>query len=263
MITFRELVTALRQLGLNGTQPIIAHASLSAFGPVKGGADTLVGAILAVSAGVMMPTFTYKTMLTPPDGPPNNGITYGSEGDQNQMAEFFHPEMPADTLMGIVAETLRQHPQAQRSIHPIYSFAGIHLEEAIHAQTLAEPFAPIEWLTDSQGVALLLGVDHTANTSIHYAEQRAGRRRFIRWALTSQGIVECPAWPGCSFGFNAITPWLESYTRKIILGNALIQLIPLSMLVRTTERIIAADPNALLCELEDCERCQAVRDSLR
>ncbi len=259
MITFRELVTSFRQLGLNSKFPIIAHTSLSAFERIQGGADTMVGAILAVSSGVLMPTFTYKTMLTPAEGPPNNGITYGSDGDHNQMAEFFHPEMPADALMGGVPEALRQHPQAKRSLHPIYSFAGINVDEAIQAQTLDDPFAPIRVLTDSQGMVLLLGVDQSANTSIHYAEQRAGRKQFIRWALTPNGVVECPAWPGCSGGFESIAPALEPYTRKTLLGNATIQLIPLNMLIRTVERLITANPLALLCEYDDCERCQAIR----
>ena len=73
----------------------------------------------------MMPTFTYKTMITPSVGPPNNGITYGAEMDLNSQAEAFTPSMPCDKLMGIVPETLRNLPHAKRTSHPIQSFAGI------------------------------------------------------------------------------------------------------------------------------------------
>ena len=207
----------------------------------------------------MMPTFTYATMITPSDGPRNNGITYGSAKDANRTSQFFQPDLPADKVMGILAETLRQHPQARRSLHPIYSFAGIHADEAIQAQTLANPFGPIEVLTQSDGWVLLLGVGQIANTSIHYGEQLAGRRQFIRWALTYKGVVECPHWPGCSGGFDQISPHLEWFSRRIRVGNALVQVIPLKALVETVCELIEDDPLALLCDRPECERCQATR----
>jgi len=138
-------------------------------------------------------------------------------------------------------------------------FFGPHADEAITTQTRAEPFAPVRVMTESQGMVLLLGVDHTANTSIHYGEQLAGRKQFIRWALTSKGIRECSKWPGCSHGFKAISPEIENFTNKAQIGDALIQLIPLSMLIRTVVDIINKDPLALLCNRSNCDRCQAIR----
>ncbi len=259
MITFRDLVNNLRELGLDGEQSVIAHASLSSFGHVQGGAETIVGALLSVTKGLIMPTFTYKSMVVPENGPQDNAINYGGHTDANRLAEFYQPDMPADPMMGVVAETLRQHPDAQRSRHPIYSFSGVNAEDAIDAQSRAEPFAPVRVLTESLGMVLLLGVDHTANTSIHYGEQLAGRKQFTRWALTRKGVLECPRWPGCSHGFNAIAPHIEKYTNRTQIGGATVQLIPLSMLIRTVVDIIKKDPLALLCNRSNCERCQAIR----
>src|SRR5512145_23286 len=112
-----ELKTGLAKLGL-GKSLVIAHASLKAFGHIEGGADTLLEALLDSVHGIIMPTFTYKTMLNPDVGPPRNGITYGSETDLNKMAEAYRPDMPADKMMGILPETLRRHPRAKRSMHP-------------------------------------------------------------------------------------------------------------------------------------------------
>jgi aminoglycoside 3-N-acetyltransferase len=260
MLSFRELSNALRQLNL-GQKPAIAHASLSAFGQIHGAADTLLGALLTVAPSLLMPTFTYQTMITPNDGPPNNGITYGSGKDANRRAVFFDPDMPADKTMGILSETLRQHPKARRSLHPIYSFAGINVDEAIFAQTIEDPFGPIEVLTRADGWVLLLGVTHVSNTSIHYGEQLAGRRQFIRWALSFGRVVECPRWPGCSGGFDQISPHLEWFTQKIQVGSALVQAIPLKSLVAVVQELIAEDPRALLCKSPDCERCNAIRKS--
>ena len=262
MVTFRDFSNALRRLEIDPARPIIAHASLSAFGEVHGGVDTLLGALLMSFNTLVMPVFTYKTMLTPPVGPPGNGISYGSGQDANLLAEIFRPEMPADRLMGCVPERLRHHPQAQRSCHPILSFTGVNAGEILAAQTLEHPLDPIGVLLEAQGWVLLLGVDHTVNTSIHYAEKLAGRKQFIRWALTAEGVVACPGWPGCSLGFQAIAPQLEQVTRWVEVGATQIQALPLAALIETARALIAEDPQALLCGREDCERCQAVRQSL-
>ena len=258
MLSFHKLSSAFQNLDLDG-KPVIAHASLSAFGEVRGGAATLLGALLCAVDSLLMPTFTYQTMIVPDEGPPNNGITYGSANDANRLAEFFDPDMPADKAIGVVAETLRQHPDARRSIHPIYSFAGINVDEAIFAQTLEDPFAPIEVLARAQGWVLLLGVSHTVNTSIHYGEQLAGRHQFTRWALTYSGVTTCLRWPGCSSGFDVISPHLTWFTQKIQIGPALVQAIPLKSLLAVVQELIAEDPLALLCDRVDCERCNAIR----
>lgn len=259
MVTFRDLVNALRDLGLDGTHPIIAHVSLSALGQVQGGAESVLAALVAASDGLIMPTFTYKTMLIPETGPPNNGICYGSKSDANQMAEFFQADIPSDSTMGIAAEMLRQRSEATRSTHPILSFAGINADEAINAQTLAEPLAPIRVLAESRGVVLLLGVDHSVNTSIHYGEKLVGRKQFIRWALTPTGVRQCPNFPGCSMGFQEIAPKLAASIKKSSLGSATIQAIHLIELVQIVGDVIVQDPLALLCSNPKCERCQAVR----
>jgi aminoglycoside 3-N-acetyltransferase len=258
ILSFRDLLTSFRKLDL-GQAPVIAHASLSSFGRVQGGAETLVGALLAAFPSVIMPTFTYKTMITPEVGPPDNGITYGSGRETNKMAVFYRPDMPADSMMGIVSETLRKHPKAKRSIHPIYSFSGVNADMALKAQTLENPFGPIQVLAESGGWVLLLGVDHTANTSIHYAEQVASRKQFIRWALTPQGIIACPRWPGCSYGFNQVASMVEPVTKKLVIGQALTQAIPLRDLVEIVGEMIAKDPFALLCNDLGCERCLTTR----
>lgn len=259
MVSFRDITSGLRKLELDPMNQVIAHTSLSSFGEVRGGADTILGALLATVKGVMSPSFTYRTMLVPEEGPENNGIAYGSGRDQNRMADFYKPDMPADPLMGVVAETLRRHPSARRSLHPILSFSGIHCEELLQAQTWEDPLAPIGKLAVSGGWVLLLGVGHTANTSIHYAEKLAGRKQFSRWALTLQGVNECPGFPGCSEGFAALAPQVADVTRTVQIGDALVQAMPLSALVNSVVQMIHAEPYALLCSRDDCERCNAVR----
>jgi aminoglycoside 3-N-acetyltransferase len=261
MVTFREFVNAFRQLGLHPNQPVIVHASLSAIGEIRGGADTVLGALLPMVKGVMAPAFTYKTMVTPPVGPPNNAIEYGSSSDANRMAEFFQPEMAVDTLMGTLAETIRCHPQALRSSHPILSFTGINVQDALEAQTIEEPLAPIGALAEADGAVLLIGVNHTVNTGIHYAEFLAGRKQFVRWALTPQGVRQCPGFPGCSDGFEAAGSFLSGITRTARVGDAALRLIPLASMTVLLKELLHQEPTALLCDRGDC-RCEEVRRSV-
>jgi aminoglycoside 3-N-acetyltransferase len=258
LVTSLDLKTGLSKLGL-GKSLVIAHASLKAFGHIEGGADTMLSALLDSVRGVIMPTFTYKTMLNPEIGPPKNGITYGSETDLNKMAEAFYPNMPADKMMGVLPETLRKHPKAKRSMHPIQSFAGINANAILNMQTIYNPMAPIAALADQDGWVLLLGVDHRVNTSIHYAEKLGGRLQFLRWALVQDRVVECPDFPGDSEGFEAIAPAVEKYTRRVEIGNALVQAVHLKSLVKVVVDQLKQNPFALLCQRPDCERCTAVR----
>ena len=261
MLTYADLKSDLLGLGLTG-KPVIAHASLKSFGWIEGGATTLLYALLDTTAALIMPTFTYKTMITPEVGPPNNGLTYGAEGDLNRMAEPFTMELPADPSMGIVPETLRQFQNARRTAHPIQSFAGVRADAALAAQITDDHLAPIGALAGQGGWALLLGVDHTVNTSIHYAEKLAGRKQFVRWALLPDRIIECPGFPGDSSGFSSIALDVEKDTRFVRVGNALVQAMPLDRLFAAVIDRIEQDPQALLCQRVDCERCNAVKESV-
>ena len=259
MITYRELVTYFRALDVAQNNPVIVHASLSGFGDVNGGVDTLLGALLSSFDSLLMPVFTRRTMVIPEVGPPENGINYGSGRVSNASAEFFRADLPADSAMGLLAEGLRRLPQTRRSSHPILSFAGVNMESILASQTISAPLAPLQLLYTLGGWVLLMGVDQTTNISLHLAEKLAGRKQFIRWALTPGGVVECPNLPGCSQGCNAITPRLQRVSRQVQIGGTIIQAIPLADLISIAHAWLDADPLALLCDRKECELCQAVR----
>ena len=207
-----------------------------------------------------MPTFTYKTMITPEVGPPNNGMTYGSGKDLNKMVKPFQRGMPPDKMMGILPRHLLSERGVVRTSHPILSFSGVQADDILLTQTLFDPLAPIGALAEKDGWVLLINVDHTVNTSIHYAEKLAGRRQFVRWAMIPGRIVECPGYPGDSSGFNDIDDHLLPQTRRVDMdGGAFIQAVPLKRLIEVTAELIKRDPLVLLCQRTDCERCNAVR----
>jgi len=222
----------------------------------------VLDAMLASFPSIIMPTHTYKTKIIPDVGPPNNGLVYGNGIYKNKMAVPFHPDLRADPLMGLLPETLRKHPTAMRTAHPILSFAGVNAEYTLFTQTLYEPLAPIGALAEQDGWAVLINVDHTVNTGIHYAEKLSGRKQFIRWALVDDRVVECQNYPGDSMGFQAIEEHLRADTRRVRLEEAFIDAIPLKKLFEITQGLIRKDPLALLCERIECERCMAVRTAI-
>ncbi len=258
MLGYSELKSAFEDLDL-ADKPVIVHASLKPFGHIQNGAGTILDALLTSFKGVMMPTFTYKTMITPEVGPSNNGITYGADKDLNKMAQPFAPNMPADKMMGMVPEALRNHSSTTRTSHPILSFAGVHVNDMLNTQTLYQPLAPIGALADADGWVVLINVNHSVNTSIHYAEKLAGRKQFVRWAMMDDRIAQCPGFPGDSSGFNAVEEYVRSDTRRVDVGNGFVQAVSLRCLFETVQELIKKDPLALLCQRNDCERCNAIR----
>lgn len=262
MYPYRDFVRAFQELGLGSGRRVIAHVGLGGTQEVAGLAEVVLGALLRTCEGLMMPAFTSRAMVTPPYGPAHNAMRYGDAPNQIPDRESFHPDMPVDPDLGEVAERLRKLPETRRSHHPLLSFCGVNVEKGLEAQSLEDPWFPIQWLAELDGDVLLVGGSHTQNVSLHYAEHQAGRKQFIRWAITKGKIVECPHWPGCSEGFQAIGPRLRGVTRVEKVGDLRIQLIPLRDLIHIATGWIREDDQALLCDREDCRYCQDVRHSL-
>ncbi|MHB8113669.1 MAG: AAC(3) family N-acetyltransferase [Bellilinea sp.] len=262
MLSYRELTSGFRNLGLDPGRPVLVHSSLRAFGDLRGRAAVLLGALTSVFPRVMAPTHTYATMVIPEEGPDHNGMEYGTGQMLNALAEIYYADMPADRMMGVLPELLRNHPLAKRSMHPILSLAGIGVDEILAAQKIKDPVAPLHDLYEAEGYVLLMGVGHSVNTTLHFAEKLAGRRTFVRWALTSDGAVECPGYPGCSMGFDKAAPYLADITRSVQIGTALVRALPVREMVITAATLVREDPLALLCDDLACERCAAVREGV-
>ena len=258
-LSFRDLISSLTALRLVSHVPVIAHVDLSCLDEIDGGGESVLRGLLHMIDTLMMPVFTRRTMIIPAAGPENNGIVYNSRHSVQHQSEFFDPNMPSDPDMGEVTELLRREPGALRSNHPILSFTSIGVDAALRAQTLSDPLAPLRVLAELEGWVLLAGADHTRNFSLHLAEQMAGRKTFVRWALTPDRIVELPNMPGCSRGFNRFAPVAERITRQARVGEFVLTAIPLRPMLNLAYDMIMADPNALLCDDAGCLMCNSIR----
>jgi aminoglycoside 3-N-acetyltransferase len=260
------IVDGLRACDLDASSAVIVHSSLRAFGHVDGGALTVCQALLDVCGTVVMPAGSWDLTGVPappglvrPHNAVRNAVTWDEFDAALERAVPFTLDLPIDQELGRIPETMRRHVPHRRSMHPLLSYlaAGQHADTVITTQRLDWPLGPIEALAALGGTVLLLGVDHTANTAIHLAEQRLGRSRFYRYAKIADGAwAELPNIPGQSHRFDTIAPLLEEKTRKSQVGNCRMRCVPIADVLAAATALIQPDPMALLCQVPEC-RCGA------
>ncbi|WP_424949457.1 AAC(3) family N-acetyltransferase [Deinococcus sp.] len=242
----QQLAEALESLGLDGTQHLIVHSSLKSFGTLEGGAGTLLGELERHTATLVAPAFSYQTLLRGPESPIHAQFARGTRVSRD---------------IGRLSQSLVERPDAHRSLHPALSFVAVGEQAGavLERQTLANPYAPIGALYDLGGSALLVGVDHSSNTSIHYGEYLAGMPLLTRY-LPENGRVTACSFPNCSADFERLAPYVQPLTAHA--GRSRLRLYRVRELVDATVRLLRQDPEALLCTYPSC-RCQQVRTSVR
>jgi aminoglycoside 3-N-acetyltransferase len=266
VVTQAMIAAGLDQFGLGQDSAVIVHSSLKSFGRVDGGAEAVSRALVEVCGTVMAPAGTWDlTGIDPPPGlrRPMNAYepsrSWSDFDEQVERATEFSLDLPVDRWLGLIPETLRQTQPHERSTHPLFSYvaAGKAAGEVVGGQRLTWPLGPIEVLEQLDGFVLLLGVNHTASTTIHLAEQRLGRSRFYRYAKAGDLWLELPNIPGDSHRFDLIEPGLRPHTREVHIGSCRARAIPIRAVLAATRERILADPGALLCDDDPACRCAA------
>jgi len=166
-------------LGLAEGSTVLVHSSLSALGYVVGGAETVVLALedaLGESGTLMMPAYS----LSAPDPenwrhPPVPESWWETiRGEWPPFDRYLSPAL----RLGAIAETFRHQRGTGRSENPSNSFcargpdARTILDNHALDDSLGES-SPLGKLYAHGGSVLLLGVDHSSNSSLHLAEYRA------------------------------------------------------------------------------------------
>jgi aminoglycoside 3-N-acetyltransferase len=263
MIFYHNITGALKTIGLRRDIPIIVHMDHSIFGKIKGGTATLMGALLSTIDNVMIPAFTFSTMVTPEEGPENNYLQYGGSSKKNLDAKIFSHTLLSELSNQEAIDILQEFPGTFRSRHPVFSFYGLGLDTVLVDHAPDKPYLPIKKLMDLGGWVLLIGVDPSQNFSIHYAEFLAGRKQFLRWALTPDGISACPHFPGCPDGFHKLDFYLQDELRIVMVEDTKFCAVPIKTLISTAVALLKEDTFALLCNNLQCMRCNLVRAEIR
>ena len=258
-LTRDDIARGLRELGLARGDGLIVHSSMRHLGPVEGGADTVIDAILEVigpGGNLMLPTFNYVSPLPSP---------------------YFDPgETPGRT--GILPETGRKRPGAVRSLHPTHSVAVIgpdagRLTAGHLSQRVFGVGSPVDLLAQGGGKVLLLGVGQTSNSTIHVAEEHAGLpkgswfeelpvvriRRPDGTFLSHRLDTSC----SCSAAFEGAEYALRSRgeIRDARIGGVCKLMLGRNVIRRVAD-MIREKPDILLCRWEHCAPCTAARRRL-
>ncbi len=176
VITVEKLTHQLRTLGLAAGDTVMVHASLRALGPVEGGADGVMAALLASVA----PGGTVMAMVSWAHSPYEetlNGKQMSTE-EQDAWPAFDPKTAPPEPEYGVLNSALLRVAGVERSNHPDSSMAAVgpHAAYLTHPHPKDDaygPGSPLERLVNMGGKVLLLGAPLDAVTVLHYAEALA------------------------------------------------------------------------------------------
>ena len=178
-ITKDILVKDLNKIGLQAGDVVIVHSSLSKLGWIVGDAITVIDALMEVlteDGTLVMPTMTSGN--TDPENWNYPPVPDDWKPIIRQEMPPFDPAVSSTRGMGRMPELFRILPNVFRSNHPQSSFSarGKHAKEIVSDHKLETSFghdSPLRKVYDLNGKILLLGVHHSSNTSLHYAEVKA------------------------------------------------------------------------------------------
>jgi aminoglycoside N3'-acetyltransferase len=176
--------------------------------------------------------------------------------------------------MGVVADTFWRQPGVRRSDSP-HAFAAAGPDAARitapHPLDLPHgPDSPVGRVHALDGLILLLGVDHDANTTIHLAEYLAGVRYRLPKSLTvlRDGRPVRYAYreiDHCCARFTLVDAWLDAAAvqRRGVVGSGTARLVAAKAVVDIVTARVRADETVFLHPYGVDAQCDAARDSLR
>lgn len=262
MITNKQILNAIDRLGLEN-QSVCIHTSMRSFADqLESGAEGLLQSFLKKGCTVMVPAFSdmYEANPVAPYMPEQNGA-----GDYSYFLNQQYQDKIYDTAsrkvtveeMGIFPKVVLQTTGCVRGGNPLNSFAAVGEQAArlVKTQTARDVYAPIQQLYEDDGWVLLMGVGLDSATAIHYAEQIAGRKPFIRWAKNSRGKTVPVSAGGCSDGFPRMDALLRPLEKTVQVGESLWRCFRVRQLVDQCVKIIREQPQLTHCGDPDCGRC--------
>jgi aminoglycoside 3-N-acetyltransferase len=257
---YMKVVQAIESAGM-ASSVIALHASLKSFGYLEGGAETVVRAFLDTGCTLVVPTFTYNCQVPPPPGwsLAHNGDEDRAPFDTEQIAAFNSASLMIERSMGAIPAFILSQQARVRGDHPLNSFAAIgpRAAEIIAAQGMLNVYGPYKKMyTWNDAYLLLIGVGLTRATPIHFAEERAGRRLFRRWARQADGTVIEVEEGSCSSGFDHFDPVVSGIEKTIRVNESLWRMFPFKLFINTIAAAIIQTPTITHCDDPNCIRCR-------
>jgi len=189
-----DIQQGLQQLGIGVGGDVVVHSSLSSFGYVVGGPETVIRALMeqVTEVGtVLMPAFVQRV--------------HGRKASYEDRVRHWNiRESPSD--VGLITETFRRTHGVLRSDDPTHSFcawgAGADAATRGHKHAWGRPSpwnerafgkgSPWDWMYEHNAHYLLMGVDFDVCSILHYVQALYAEQ---------EGLYEAvpPQWPGFDF----------------------------------------------------------------
>jgi aminoglycoside 3-N-acetyltransferase len=175
-VTRRRLAAEVGRLGLRNGDTVMVHAGLRSVGPMLGGPDSLIGAILdAVGPAGTVVAYTDW-----------NGDYHDLLDEAGRVPAIWRDDVaPFDAAFsrairdnGALAELIRTYPGALRSGSPGASCAAVGAKAAWLTSDHALDYgygeaSPLAKLVEVQGKVLMIGAPLDTMTLLHHAEHMA------------------------------------------------------------------------------------------
>jgi len=244
-LTRQGLESALVAVGVAEGDGLLVHSALQFLGKPEGGEEIYLDALLNViglGGTIAVPAFNFDFA----------------------RGEDFDPQTTPSEGMGVFSEFVRQHPDAQRTHHPMQSLAliGAQAEDLARRDTPSafDDGSAFDAMQQKGFKLLLLGADVQAASIVHYSEQRA-ELPYRYWKDFKGNVRVAGEWQSRSYkmfvrdleidpqlklapiqaALQAKGQWAQE---KLNFGH--ISLCSLADFVTVTDELLAKDPWALV-----------------
>jgi len=245
-VTAEELLAGLRELGLVPADLVFIHASLSRFGHLEGGADTVIQTLLEAigpRGTLAMPGFSFQLREEPsPVFDVRNTPCWASR----------------------IYERFRRLEGVCRSHHVTHSVCAIGARAreltATHSVTPCGRESPFRKLVAWSGKIVLFGVCHNSNTTFHAVEEE--ERPFYVGFRELKGVTivdergrrrpllsKVHEWSR-HYDFNRMNDTLEreGVQRRSVIGDSIVRCVDARRMFEVATEALRRDPEALLMQ---------------
>ena len=215
------------------------HCSLSTFGHVDGGALTIINAlknVIGTDGAIVMPTYKHSPALPLTKTDKNLGLTL--------KIRYIHDDNEKSG-MGVVSDTFRKMPD-------VITGEGMFRVSAWGKDADKHVSSGFQHLIDSDGYALLMGVDIYSMSSMHYVEDYLPdeiKNKFVP-SKEARNIYPETEWFIESWTPFPVKPWYviqeEAYKKGYIndakIGNAKCMLVQVKNTIELYKQALKNNP---------------------